>query len=115
TRALTADVRVIAATNRELRTAIERGTFREDLYYRLQVFEIRMPPLRERPEDILPLSEAFLADLSRSFARPPAGLSREAHEHLMAYSWPGNVRELRNILERAAIMCEGGLISAEHL
>jgi DNA-binding NtrC family response regulator len=74
-----------------------------------------MPPLRERPEDILPLSEAFLADLSRSFARPPAGVSREAHERLMAYSWPGNVRELRNILERAAIMCEGGLISAEHL
>ena len=114
-RPLTADVRVVAATNRDLPTAIERGTFREDLYYRLQVFEIRMPPLRERPEDILPLSEAFLADLSRSFTRPPAGLSREAHECLMTHSWPGNVRELRNILERAAILCEGGLISAEHL
>jgi transcriptional regulator with PAS, ATPase and Fis domain len=115
TRSLTADVRVIAATNRDLPTAIERGTFREDLYYRLQVFEIRMPPLRERPEDILPLSEAFLADLSRSFARPPAGVSREAHERLKGYAWPGNVRELRNILERAAILCDGGLISAEHL
>jgi len=115
TRPLTADVRVIAATNRDLPTAIERGTFREDLYYRLQVFEIRMPPLRERPEDILPLSEAFLADLSRSFARPPAGVSREAHERLKGYAWPGNVRELRNILERAAILCDGGLISAEHL
>jgi two-component system response regulator FlrC len=115
TRTLNADVRVIAATNRDLPTAIERGTFREDLYYRLQVFEIRMPPLRERPEDVLPLSEAFLADLSRSFARPPAGISREAHERLRSYSWPGNVRELRNILERAAIMCEGGLISAAHL
>src|SRR6185503_10378507 len=115
TRGLTADVRVIAATNRELRTAIERGTFREDLYYRLQVFEIRLPPLRERPEDILPLSEAFLADLSRGFARPPAGVSREAHERLLQHAWPGNVRELRNILERAAILCEGGLITAEHV
>ena len=115
TRPLTADVRVVAATNRDLPAAIERGTFREDLYYRLQVFEIRMPPLRDRPEDILALSEAFLADLSRSFARPPAGVSREAHERLLAYSWPGNVRELRNILERAAILCEGGLISAQHL
>jgi len=115
TRTLAADVRVIAATNRELRAAIERGTFREDLYYRLQVFEIRMPPLRDRPEDILPLSEAFLADLSRSLARPPAGVSREARERLMIYPWPGNVRELRNILERAAILCEGGLITGEHL
>src|SRR5262249_45553144 len=81
----------------------------------LQVFEIRMPPLRERTEDILPLSESFLADLSRSFARAPAGVSREARERLVTYSWPGNVRELRNILERAAILCEGGLITAEHL
>jgi two-component system response regulator FlrC len=115
TRTLTTDVRVIAATNRDLRTAMERGTFREDLYYRLQVFEIRLPPLRERPEDILPLSEAFLADLCRDFTRPPAGVSLEARARLMAYRWPGNVRELRNILERAAILCEGGLIGAEHL
>jgi len=115
TRTITADVRVIAATNRDLRNAIERGTFREDLYYRLQVFEIRLPPLRERPEDILPLSQAFLADLSRGFARPPAGVSREARERLLRYHWPGNVRELRNILERAAILSEGGLITAEHV
>jgi len=115
TRTLTANVRVIAATNRNLRDEIARGTFREDLYYRLQVFEIRLPPLRERPGDILPLSEAFLADLSHSFARPPAGISREARELLIEYSWPGNVRELRNILERAAILCEGALINAEHL
>jgi transcriptional regulator with GAF, ATPase, and Fis domain len=115
TRNITADVRVIAATNRDLRVAIERGTFREDLYYRLQVFEIPLPPLRERPEDILPLSQAFLADLSRGFTRPPAGVSREARERLLAYPWPGNVRELRNILERAAILSEGGLITAEHV
>lgn len=115
TRTLTADVRVIAATNRDLRATMERGNFREDLYYRLQVFEIRLPALRERPEDILPLSEALLADLSRGFARPPAGVSREARERLLEYPWPGNVRELRNILERAAILCEGGLITAGHL
>jgi transcriptional regulator with GAF, ATPase, and Fis domain len=115
TRVLTSDARVVAATNRELRSAIERGTFREDLYYRLQVFEIRLPPLRERPEDILPLSEAFLAAITRGFARSPAGISREARQRLLEYSWPGNARELRNVLERAAILCEGGLITAEHL
>jgi transcriptional regulator with GAF, ATPase, and Fis domain len=115
TKVLSADVRFIAATNRNLRTAIERGTFREDLYYRLQVFEIPLPPLRERPEDILPLSDAFLADLTQRVARPPAGVSREARESLMEYAWPGNVRELRNVLERATILCDGGLIGAEHL
>jgi len=115
TKLLAADIRVIAATNRDLRACIERGTFREDLYYRLQVFEIRLPPLRERPEDLIPLTEAFLADLSQGFARPPAGVSREARERLLEYAWPGNVRELRNVLERAAILCDGGLIGAEHL
>jgi DNA-binding NtrC family response regulator len=106
---------VIAATNRELRRAMERGDFREDLYYRLQVFEIRLPPLRERPEDIIPLSDAFLRDIGHSFGRPPAGMTREARHALLTYRWPGNVRELRNVLERAAIVCEGGLIAPEHL
>jgi transcriptional regulator with GAF, ATPase, and Fis domain len=115
TRPIKANVRVIAATNRELRRALARGDFREDLYYRLHVFEIRLPPLRTRPEDILPLSEAFLADIGRSFARSPAGITREAQRALLEYSWPGNVRELRNVLERAAIVCEGGLIVPEHL
>jgi transcriptional regulator with GAF, ATPase, and Fis domain len=115
TKRLRADVRVIAATNRDLQQAIERGTFREDLFYRLHVFGIRLPPLRERPEDILPLSEAFLQDLGRGFGRPPAGISREARDALLAYAWPGNVRELRNVLERAAILCQGGLILADHL
>jgi transcriptional regulator with GAF, ATPase, and Fis domain len=115
TRPIKANVRVIAATNRELRRALTRGDFREDLYYRLHVFEIRLPPLRRRPEDILPLSEAFLADIGRSFARSPAGITREAQRALLEYSWPGNVRELRNVLERAAIVCEGGLIVPEHL
>jgi two-component system response regulator AtoC len=115
TRPLAADVRVVAATNRDLRAAVEDRSFREDLYYRLQVFEIRLPPLRERREDILPLSEEFLAEIGRAFGRPPAGISREARERLLQYHWPGNVRELRNTLERAAILCEGGLINAEHL
>jgi transcriptional regulator with GAF, ATPase, and Fis domain len=115
TRRLRADVRVIAATNRDLAQAIERGTFREDLFYRLHVFGIRLPPLRERPMDILPLIDAFLQDLGRTFGRPPAGVSREARDALLAYAWPGNVRELRNVLERAAILCQGGLILADHL
>jgi transcriptional regulator with GAF, ATPase, and Fis domain len=108
-------VRVVAATNRDLGAAVEDRSFREDLYYRLHVFAIRLPPLRERPDDILPLSEEFLKEIGRGFGRPPAGISREAREQLLRYHWPGNVRELRNALERAAIVCEGGLITAEHL
>jgi transcriptional regulator with PAS, ATPase and Fis domain len=115
TRTLEANVRVVAATNRDLRKAVERGTFRDDLFYRLEVFDIQIAPLRERPEDIAPLSEMFLDDIGRSFGRPPAGLSKDARAALLAYQWPGNVRELRNALERAAILCEGGLIHAEHL
>src|SRR4051812_45539918 len=115
TRALKANVRVIAATNRDLGKAVNRGDFREDLYYRLQVFDIRIPPLRERKADILPLSEVFLQEIGKSFGRPPAGLMREAREALLLHDWPGNVRELRNALERAAILCEGGLIGTGHL
>jgi transcriptional regulator with PAS, ATPase and Fis domain len=115
TRPIKANVRVIAATNRDLRKAVERGTFREDLYYRLQVFEITIPPLRDRRSDVLPLADAFLQDIARSFARPPAGLTADAKRTLLEYSWPGNVRELRNALERAAIVSEGGLIAPQHL
>ena len=115
TRTLKADVRILAATNRDLRRLVERGEFREDLYYRLHVFEIRLPPLRERPEDILPLCRAFLDEIARGLGRPSAGLSREAHPVLLAYSWPGNARELRNVLERASILADGGLITREHL
>jgi transcriptional regulator with PAS, ATPase and Fis domain len=115
TRFLKANIRVVAATNRDLQAAIARGTFREDLFYRLQVFDIHIAPLRERREDILPLSEAFLTEIGKSFGKPPAGLTRDARDALVAYDWPGNVRELRNALERAAILCEGGLIGAEHL
>jgi len=115
TRVLKADARVVAATNRDLQSAMERGLFREDLFYRLNVFAIRLPPLRERRDDILPLTQAFIQELGRSIGRPPAGISQEARHALLEYHWPGNVRELRNILERAAILCDGGLIAADHL
>jgi transcriptional regulator with PAS, ATPase and Fis domain len=115
TRLLKANVRIIAATNRDLRKAVERGDFREDLFYRLQVFDIRLAPLRERKADVVLLSDVFLQDIAKSFGRPPAGLTRDAREALLQHDWPGNVRELRNALERAAILCEGGLINAQHL
>ena len=115
TRVLRTDARVVAATNRDLQRAMEQGTFREDLFYRLNVFAIRLPPLRDRQDDILPLSDAFLSEIGRGLGRPPAGVSRDARAMLLEYPWPGNVRELRNILERAAILCEGGLITHEHL
>ena len=115
TRLLKANIRVIAATNRDLRKAVERGDFREDLFYRLGVFDIQIPPLRDRAADIVPLTETFLQEIGRSFGRPPAGLTREARQALLQYDWPGNVRELRNVLERAAILCEGALIDTNHL
>jgi transcriptional regulator with GAF, ATPase, and Fis domain len=115
TRLLKANIRVVAATNRDLRKAVERGEFREDLFYRLGVFDIRIPALRERTADILPLSESFLQEISRSFGRPLAGLTRAARQTLLQYEWPGNVRELRNVLERAAILSEGIPIDTEHL
>jgi transcriptional regulator with GAF, ATPase, and Fis domain len=115
TRTLRTDARIVAATNRDLQKATANGQFREDLYYRLNVFAIRLPPLRDRRDDILPLTQGFLDEFGRAFANPPAGISREARQMLLAYHWPGNVRELRNILERAAILCDGGLITDEHL
>jgi transcriptional regulator with GAF, ATPase, and Fis domain len=115
TRPLKADVRVIAATNRDLAQAIALGQFREDLFYRLAVFEIRTPALRERPEDVLPLAESFLEELAPTMPRPAAGISKDAREWLLAYPWPGNVRELRNAVERAILLCDGGLITREHL
>jgi transcriptional regulator with PAS, ATPase and Fis domain len=115
TRMLKANIRVIAATNRDLLHAVERRTFREDLFYRLQVFDIHIAPLRERRADIVPLSQAFLEEIGESFGRPSAGLTDAARHALLGYDWPGNVRQLRNVLERAAIVCEGDLIDVEHL
>ncbi|HEU4366359.1 MAG TPA: sigma 54-interacting transcriptional regulator [Candidatus Krumholzibacteria bacterium] len=115
TRTLKADVRVIAATNRNLAAAIARADFREDLYYRLNVFEIPIPPLRDRPEDILPLAESFLEELGKAMGRPAAGISRDGRAWMLEYPWPGNVRELRNAIERAILLCDGGLIARRHL
>jgi transcriptional regulator with GAF, ATPase, and Fis domain len=109
-----ADVRVIAATNRDITSALASGQFREDLYYRLKVFEIALPPLRERKDDILLLAESFIQEIGPK-AGPCAGISKEARDALLAYSWPGNVRELRNAIERAIILCGGGLITEAHL
>jgi transcriptional regulator with PAS, ATPase and Fis domain len=115
TRLLRANVRIIAASNRDLYQAIERGTFREDLFYRLQVFDILLPALRERTSDIPLLVDAFLQEIGRSMKRPIATLSEDAQDALIAHTWPGNVRELRNALERAAILCESGVITRHHL
>ena len=111
TRPVRVDVRVIAATNRNLDDAVAHGEFRADLYYRLNVFDIHIPPLRERRDDILPLASGFL----REFTGGAAELTREAMEALRRHEWPGNVRELRNVLERALIMSDGPFIDAEHL
>jgi DNA-binding NtrC family response regulator len=115
TRTLRADVRVLAATHRDLAAAIRNGTFREDLYNRLAVFDIALPPLRERRDDIPLLVEAFLHEVGQSIGRPAAGVSDDAIAALTAHAWPGNVRELRNAIERAVILSEGGLVTAAHL
>jgi DNA-binding NtrC family response regulator len=110
------DVRWVAATNRDLRTMAQEGTFREDLYHRLAVFPIRLPPLRERREDIVPLAELLLAQLSASAGRSASPrLDDAAKARLRSEDWPGNVRELRNVLERATILADGTVIKPEHL
>jgi transcriptional regulator with PAS, ATPase and Fis domain len=111
TRPVRVNVRIIAATNRNLDDAVSQGEFRADLYYRLNVFDIHIPPLRERPDDILPLAAGFLHE----FAGTTTGLTPDAIDALRRHDWPGNVRELRNVLERALIMCDGPVIDAEHL
>ncbi len=101
------DVRVIAATNRDLGLAVQQGEFRRDLYYRLNVVEIRMPALRERPEDISELVEAFIEDYARTYGLSPPAFDQEALGALCEYSWPGNVRELRNLVERLIVLSKG--------
>jgi transcriptional regulator with GAF, ATPase, and Fis domain len=101
------DVRVLAATNRDLNAATEAGAFREDLYYRLAVFPLHLPPLRERGEDVVLLASAMLERMARRMGRDPEVLSEEDARALRAYSWPGNIRELRNLIERALIRSRG--------
>jgi Response regulator containing CheY-like receiver, AAA-type ATPase, and DNA-binding domains len=114
-REITVDVRVIAATNKDLEAEIEAGRFRKDLFYRLNVIPIVVPPLSERREDIPVLVEEFMSEVVRTTGSRPKRFSREALDRLMAYSWPGNVRELRNVVERLVIMVPEDEIRAEHL
>ncbi|MBK9515948.1 MAG: sigma-54-dependent Fis family transcriptional regulator [Anaeromyxobacter sp.] len=111
----TVDVRVVAATNRDLGAEVEAGRFRKDLYYRLKVVEVRVPPLRERPEDVLPLARALLGAIARRMGRRLGGLTPAACELLQRHPWPGNVRELENALERAAAMASGSRVDVGDL
>jgi Nif-specific regulatory protein len=109
------NVRLLAATNRDLEQAIAKGTFREDLYYRLNVFSIFVPPLRERKDDVLLLAEHFLEKYAREHGKPIKRIATSAIDMLASYHWPGNVRELENTIERAVLVCESGVIHGYHL
>ena len=115
TRRISVNVRLIAATNRDLESLIRSGGFREDLYYRINVLPLYLPPLRERREDILPFCEWFLKSVKAAAQRPARGFSAAAKSVLVNYHWPGNMRELRNVVDRAAIICRGPLIEPEAL
>ena len=109
------DVRIISATNRDLKTEIEKGNFREDLYYRLNVVNIHVPPLRERKEDIPLLAAAFLKEFAEENGKSIEGIDHKANLALYNYSWPGNIRELRNSIESAVVLCKGNIITTEDL
>jgi len=109
------DFRIISATNRDLQAALKEGAFREDLYWRLNVVHIDIPPLRERPEDVPVLAEQFLAKFAQSMSRRPMRFSPEAKDALAAYPWPGNVRELQNAIERAVVVGRGDVVRAGDL
>ncbi len=109
------DVRIIAATNQDLKQCVDDGTFREDLYYRLKVMVINMPPLRDRREDIIPMVKMFIEQNNNEFSKNIIGFSGEAERLLINYDWPGNVRELKNVMERATILCQSDVIEVDHL
>lgn len=115
TKSIKVDVRLVAATNKDLRKAIESGNFREDLYYRLNVIPINLPPLRERKEDIPALSYYFLSKYNLESDKSVEKISNEAMTFLLEYDWPGNVRELENVVERAVILATGDIINIEDL
>ncbi len=114
-RSLRVDARVIAATNRDLKAMIRQGAFREDLYYRLNVLPVELPPLRERKDDLPRLAIHFLARFARRLGRPAAELSKRAQLVLRSYDWPGNIRELENVIERGVMLCKGTELRPEHL
>jgi Nif-specific regulatory protein len=115
TETIKANVRLLAATNKDLEKAIANNTFREDLYYRLNVFTIFVPPLRDRKADLLLLADHFLEKLSHEHHKVIKRISTPAIDMLMSYHWPGNVRELENVLERAVLVCDGQVVHAHHL
>lgn len=114
-RDITVDVRIITATNKDLKKLVESGSFREDLYYRLKVMPVVIPPLRERGRDVLLLAQLFVQEYNTFLKKRIRGFSEEAQGILMAYRWPGNVRELKNVTERGMILCRGDMILPEHL
>jgi transcriptional regulator with PAS, ATPase and Fis domain len=109
------DVRIICASNKNLEEYVKKGQFREDLYYRINVFPINIPPLRARPEDILPLARDFVEEFSAKMGKLSLKMTRKVEKILVSSRWEGNVRELRNCLERAVILCKGDLVTEEHL
>ena len=115
TQAIKSDVRVIGATNQDLRTLVEEGTFREDLYYRIHVFPLHLPPLRERRSDILLLAAYFVKRFAQTMGLQAPAITPEAEAMLAKYRWPGNIRELQNAIERAVILSADGVIKAQHL
>ena len=115
TQEISVDVRVIAATNQDLQKHVSEKRFREDLFYRLSVFELHIPPLRDRGDDINILLDFFLGHFKRQHGRPGLGLAAAVRKRLLSYSWPGNVRQLRNVIDSAVIMAEGELIESGDL
>jgi transcriptional regulator with PAS, ATPase and Fis domain len=114
-REIKVDIRVIAATNKDLEAMVKEGLFRKDLYYRLKVMVVEMPPLRDRLEDILLLSNLFIEENNKEYNKNIKGFSEEAKKLMIQYAWPGNVRELRNVIERAMILTDREVITPKHL
>jgi len=114
-KAIALDVRVIATTNRDMQAEVAAGKFREDLFYRLNVFPLQVPPLRERKLDILPLARRFLAEMAAAMGRPGMRMDAAAEQAVLNYAWPGNVREMENIIQRAVILASGDAVKPEHL
>jgi DNA-binding NtrC family response regulator len=106
-----ANVRVVAASNRDVGAMVQGGTFREDLYYRLHIFTIRLPPLRERPEDVPIIAADFVAEFAQKYRKPVSTIPAETERLLTSYQWPGNVRELRNVIEQAVLLARGDELS----
>jgi transcriptional regulator with GAF, ATPase, and Fis domain len=115
TRPTKVNVRVVAATNRDLPAEVQRGAFRSDLFYRLNVFPIQLPALRERRQDVPLLAGHFVTEFARRMGKPVERIGTQAVARLASYDWPGNVRELANVLERAVILCDGAVILEDHL